>query len=60
MSAREDTDDLERGDKVRGGSVIISVIPSRWKSIGCLTAQLVKEKTRERLAPRAGHATPTA
>lgn len=50
---------LERGDKVRGGSVIVSVLPSRWKSIGCLTAQLVKEKTRERLAPRAGRATAT-
>lgn len=48
---------LERGDKVRGGSVIVSVIPSRWQSIGNVSARLIKEKTRERLAPRAGHAT---
>ena len=57
MIAREDADDLERGDKVRGGSVIVSVLPSRWQSIGSVSARLIQEKTRERLAPRAGRAT---
>ena len=28
-----------------------------WQSIGFVTAQIVQEKTRERLAPGAGHAT---
>ena len=48
---------LERGDKVRGGSVIVSVMPSRWRSIGCITASMVEKKTRERLAPSRAVAT---
>lgn len=51
---------LERGDKTPGGAIHVYAVPSRWRSIGCVTARLVQEKTRERLAPRAGHATPTA
>ena len=42
---------LERGDKVRGGSVIVSVIPSRWQSIGCVTARLVTKRAAERVQP---------
>lgn len=48
---------LERGDKVRGGSVIVSVIPSRWQSIGSVSAQLVEKKTRERRQPSRAVAT---
>lgn len=51
MSAHQDGDDLERGDKVRGGSVIVSVMPSRWQSIGCVTARLVNEEGRKRVQP---------
>lgn len=54
MSAREDTDDLERGDKVRGGSMIVSVMPSRWQSIGCVTAQIVKKTARRRVTTPTG------
>ena len=49
---------LERGDKTPGGAVIVSVVASRWQSIGCVSARLVQEKTRERLAPRAGQSQP--
>lgn len=45
---------LERGDKVRGGSVIVSVTPSRWQSIGCVTAQIVKKTARRRVTTQAG------
>lgn len=45
---------LERGEKTPGGAVHVYVTPSRWQSIGCVTARLIQEKTRERLAPRAG------
>lgn len=57
MSAREDADDLERGDKTPGGAIHVYAVPSRWRSIGCITASMVEKKTRERLAPRAGRAT---
>ena len=40
-----------------GGAVIAHNAPPNWQSIGCVTARLLKEKTRERLAPCAGHAT---
>lgn len=45
---------LERGDKTPGGAIHVYAVPSRWQSIGCVTAGLVEKKTRERLAPRAG------
>ena len=50
---------LERGDKTPGGAIHVYAVPSRWQSIGCVTARLVEKKTRERLAPRAGRATAT-
>ena len=48
---------LERGDKTPGGAIHVYAVPSRWRSIGCITASMVEKKTRERLAPRAGRAT---
>lgn len=30
---------LERGDKTPGGAVVVSITPSNWQSIGCVTAR---------------------
>lgn len=49
---------LERGDKITGGAVVVHVTPTNWQPIGCAAARLLKEKTRERLQPRAGQTQP--
>ena len=49
-----------RGDAVvvtSASEALAAIGLSNWQSIGGLAARLVQEKTRERLAPRAGHAT---
>lgn len=54
MSTREDADDLERGEKTPGGAVHVYVTPSRWQSIGCVTARLVKSAARGRVTTPTG------
>lgn len=39
---------LERGDKTPGGAVVVSITPSNWQSIGCVTARLLNETARTR------------
>lgn len=48
---------LERGDKTPGGAIHVYAVPSRWRSIGCITASMVEKKARERLAPSRAVAT---
>lgn len=45
---------LERGDKTPGGAIHVYAAPSRWQSIGCVSARLANETARRRVTTPTG------